>query len=59
MKKTEAQKRAQKNYESKNREKTNLYKSFNAAKSFIRKTSDEEKLNTLKKMIDNRIIELN
>ncbi|CAM3398161.1 hypothetical protein [Pseudostreptobacillus hongkongensis] len=52
---TEAQKRAQKKYDAKNREKVNLQIAFRSAKSFVKKSEDLDKLEDLKSMIEEKI----
>lgn len=53
---TEAQKRAKKKYEEKNREKTNYTKGKSAAKSFIAKATEDD-LMELKALIEDRLNE--
>ena len=58
MAQTEAQKRAQKKYNEKNRASRNLGIAFQNAKAFIRKTDDVKKLKLLKSLIEYRIKEI-
>ena len=54
MAKTEAQKRASKKWEEKNREYSNYLTQRRAARSFIRNKATKEDLEELKKLIEER-----
>ena len=58
MAKTEAQKRASKKWEEKNREYSNYLTQRRAARSFIRNKATKEDLEELKKLIEERSEEL-
>jgi len=58
MARSEALKRAQKNYYEKNKERYHLNSSFQNAKAFIRKTNDTNKLYELQLLVSNRIEDL-
>jgi hypothetical protein len=58
MKKTEAQLKAQKNWDSKNRDHSNYLKYKSSAKTFIRNKATKEDLQELQQLINDRLQEL-
>lgn len=55
---TEAQKRAQKKYEAKNKEKRRLIRSFSIGRFFITNSTDKDKIKILRDLAEEKLKEL-